>query len=70
MTGYDTHGVDFSYNSDFSGQATLTYQGQSLTVPARALLEFVAFAYVLPRRLARLESAAEADDLLLGQERG
>lgn len=52
-------GTVFNYNSDYSGDVGVTYQGKNVAVPADDLAEFV--AYCAARRIiASLEQQLEA----------
>lgn len=48
----------FNYNSDFSGDVIITKitTGESIEVPGQDILEFVAFSYILPKRIAAAEN--------------
>jgi len=57
-------GSAFAFNSDFSGDLVVfDAEGRRLTIPAQDVLELVAFKYVLPKKINKLE-LAEADELL------
>lgn len=64
--------IDIHFNQDFSGDITLTSSRRTLTegdhrkefvIPAKVLLRFVAFHYVVPRRSRRLKMALHTDDV-------
>lgn len=61
-------GVNFHHNADFSGDIVIELTGRTIgmdriTIPAKELLEFVAFAYVARRRVEAVEGM-EAGELL------
>jgi hypothetical protein len=47
------------HNSDFSGSATIvnTETRESIQVPCKFFLEWVAYKFVLPERVSKLEGA-------------
>ena len=57
--------VSMHYNADFSGQVGIVNGNESINVPGKTLLEFVAQCYVMPMKIQKLEEAGY-DDLLLG----
>ena len=57
-------GTVFNYNSDFSGFVMIKTKDKEIEVGGHDLLNFIAYCYVLPRRLARLEQA-DMDAILL-----
>lgn len=56
----------FNYNSDFSGNVVIVRKGKEFIVPGEDILEFVAYAYVVPNRIAKAEQATWQE--LLGGE--
>lgn len=48
-------GTDFIFNSDLSGDVIISRNGVEFSVPGEDLLEFVAYNYLLSKRIAELE---------------
>lgn len=48
-------GTTFNYNSDFSGAVIISRGDKTIEIPAEDLLEFVAYAYILRKRINELE---------------
>jgi hypothetical protein len=67
MTSYTgKNGTNFNYNSDFSGNVVIVRKGKEFIVPGEDILEFVAYAYVMPNRIAKAEQGTWQE--LLGGE--
>lgn len=51
--------VSFNFNQDFSGDVLIGVgvDGERFSVPAGAILQFVAQCYVVPKRESELENA-------------
>ena len=56
----------FNHNSDFSGDVVITCGGEMVTIPASDLLDFVAYQYVLPKKISELENM-DAASLICGK---
>lgn len=56
----------FNFNGDFSGMVKIQTKDGEVEVSASDLLEFVAYCYVLPEKIAKLENDADYKKLLLG----
>lgn len=71
MQGWQSErGTTFEYNSDFNGDVIITdSQGNRVVVPAQDLLDLVAWAYVVPQKIMRLQECS-TDELLLGMLSG
>lgn len=64
-THHSTNGTTFNYNSDLSGEVIVTVDYHQIIgsggpkmhvhIPAEDLLEFVAYSYVLSKRVEELE---------------
>lgn len=55
----------FNFNDDFSGMVRIQTDDGEFAVPAQDLLEFIAYCYVLPEKVARLEVEGDYRKLLL-----
>ncbi len=52
----------FHFNSDFSGNVDIVLaNGNRIQIPAKDILEFVAFNYVVNERIAKLENMSFMD---------
>lgn len=61
-------GTVFNYNSDFSGSVRVQ-QGETafvVEIPGEDLIDFIAYCFVVPRRIVKLEEASSESALLLG----
>lgn len=70
MHYYDAKGgTGFNYNEDFSGQVTIitkpdaTGSTKRIEIPAADLIQFVAYEYVLKKRIASM-MLMDADEVL------
>lgn len=59
---YSEDGVSVHYNSDWSGDVTITKSTddggpESIQVPAEVLLKAVAYGYVMPKRISDVEQS-------------
>ena len=54
---FETKGVIFIFNSDFSGDVLIVSHELRLSVPAEAILEFVAEKYIKRELLGQIEDA-------------
>ncbi len=50
------HGTIFNFNSDFSGDITISREGKEISIPANDILELVAYKYLTHKRIERIES--------------
>ena len=67
MKSYRMSEVVFNYNDDFSGNIIITNNyGDSIEVPGEELLQFVAMAHVLPRKMEELEEKS-VDEILFSK---
>lgn len=48
--------TNFIYNSSFSGVVKINKNGKEIIIPVEDILEFIAHCYVLPNKIAKLES--------------
>lgn len=66
----DEKGTDiyFHYNGDFSGDVTINSDNKELEIPAKAILEFVAYCYVLSKKIGNLEEM-NFEELLIGHKK-
>ena len=55
--------VRFHYNSDLSGDVTIGKGEKTFTIPANALLQFVA-NFIRDEKIARIESAGDMQILM------
>lgn len=62
--------VQFHHNADLSGEVIIRRGDKELAVPGEALLLFIAARFVIPQKIARLESAAafRPGEVILGGE--
>ena len=52
-------GTRFNYNSDFSGSVHLAVPGgKTVYVLGEDLIDFIAYCFVLPQRVSKLEDAS------------
>ena len=50
-------GVVFNYNSDFSGEIRIINKdGKEIWIDGQAILEFVAYSYIRPQKLAKIDN--------------
>jgi len=48
--------TNFHYNSDFSGGVKIiTKDGQQFEIPGKDILEFVAYCYIQPQKVSKIE---------------
>lgn len=61
-------GTVFNYNSDFSGDVRISEKGSEhiIAVKGEDLIDFIAYCFVVPKRIAALEDASSESALLLG----
>lgn len=61
-------GTVFNYNSDVSGEVMIVEEGSEhiIEVLGKDLIDFIAYCFVLPKRIAALEDASSESALLLG----
>lgn len=57
--------IYFHYNGDFSGDIIINSDNKELEIPAEAILELVAYCYVLGKKIERLENMNDKE-LLIG----
>ena len=51
-----SEGTNFHHNSDFSGEIIIiTKDGQQFEIPGKDILEFVAYNYVRPTKISKIE---------------
>jgi hypothetical protein len=56
------NGTQFNHNSDFSGYIFITdRKGNEIKIPAGDILQLVAEAYILPKRISKLEDLTYED---------
>ena len=67
MQSFTRGKVTIHYNADFSGEVEIVNESESIVIPGKTLLEFVAQCYVMPAKMRKLEDAGY-DDLLLGDK--
>lgn len=66
MHSFNTDEVNISYNSDFSGNIKIVdKKSNEVEITARVILNFVAFCYVRPMRIAKLENATAHEVLTM-----
>lgn len=58
-------GAIFHYNTHLSGKVIVIYDGKEMEIPGEDILSFVAYAYVMRKRISKIEQM-EVDELLLG----
>ncbi len=46
----------FHFNSDFSGEIKINKNKTVINIPVKDLLEFIAYNYILPNRIEKLEN--------------
>lgn len=57
--------IYFHYNGDFSGDVVINSDNKELEIPAKAILEFIAYSYVLGKKIENLEEM-DYEELLTG----
>jgi len=57
----------FHYNGDFSGNVIINSDNKELEIPAEAILELVAYCYVLGRKIENLENM-DHEEILIGSK--
>ena len=67
MQSFTRGRVTIHFNWDFSGAIEIVNESESIVIPGKTLLEFVAQCYVMPAKMRKLEDAGY-DDLLLGDK--
>jgi hypothetical protein len=55
MHHFSSNKAGFIFNSDFSGNVTITADGKSVELPAEDILKFVAYYFVMPKQIAKVE---------------
>ena len=53
-----SNGFIFHFNSDFSGDVVIRNQkldSENVLIPGKDLLEFIAYNYILPKKIEKLE---------------
>lgn len=67
-TWISNNGTIFNYNADFSGEIRINSAGkEEIIVPAKDLLEFVAYCYVLSTKIQLLEEMNYTKLLILSK---
>lgn len=62
MSQYEAdNGTKFSFNDDFFGSIIISIPGTTVKVPAQDILDLVAYHYVRPRCIAKLEQMKSKD---------
>lgn len=56
-------GTVFNFNADFSGSVRIKNENGSLEVSGEDLVDLIAFYYVQPKLISRIESVEEADEI-------
>ncbi len=56
-----TGGVSFNFNTDFSGNVEISCGDQKCSIPAISLLEFIAYEYIEPRKMIKIENMTYRD---------
>ena len=56
-----TCGATFNFNTDFSGNVEIKCGDQKCSIPANSLLEFIAYEYIEPRKIAKIENMTYRD---------
>lgn len=64
MHGANYHGVNFIFTSMEGGEIEIAYKGKEIKIPAKAILELVAYEYVAMEKIIKIEDM-DATDLLL-----
>jgi len=60
-----SNGTNFNFNSDFSGEVIIiTKEGKQFEIPGKDILEFVAYSYIMPNKISKIEDM-EYKELLI-----
>jgi len=55
-------GTIFNFNSDFSGEIIIKDKsGNEITISGNDIIEFVAYCYVLPKKIEKLEQSSSEE---------
>ena len=60
--------IYFHHNGDFSGDVIINSDGKETKIPAKAILELVAYCYVLSKKIGKLENMSY-EELLTADRR-